>query len=184
MRDEPTLPKYLFVRTFLRIAGPLVVAAGVYCLYQGISRFGDFGPAFYETPKYMFAGIPLLFVGIVMSVSGYAGAAARYQASQMAPVATDVINYVGEGTRDGVKAVASAIAEGISEGVAGGHAHVAGEGEAGVVHCPKCNTPNAAGANFCTQCGQALPRPCECSACGKTNEAGAKFCNGCGNRLR
>jgi class 3 adenylate cyclase len=47
--------------------------------------------------------------------------------------------------------------------------------------CPNCQTPNAANAKYCENCGQPLARVCE--NCGATNPPGARFCNQCGTPL-
>src|SRR5262245_63648691 len=47
--------------------------------------------------------------------------------------------------------------------------------------CPNCQTPNAANAKYCENCGQPLARVCE--NCGATNPPGARFCNQCGTLL-
>ena len=51
-----------------------------------------------------------------MCMFGYLGAFQRYVAGESAPVAKDVVNYMGENIQPGVKAVAKAITEGIIEG--------------------------------------------------------------------
>jgi len=50
-----------------------------------------------------------------MCMFGYLGAFQRYVAGESAPVAKDVVNYMGENVQPGVKAVAKAITEGIIE---------------------------------------------------------------------
>jgi class 3 adenylate cyclase len=47
--------------------------------------------------------------------------------------------------------------------------------------CPNCQFENPAGAKFCQNCGQPLPRPCP--NCGTVNQASAKFCMNCGTKL-
>jgi hypothetical protein len=44
---------------------------------------------------------------------GYLGAVYRYVTGEGAPVAKDVVNYMGENIQPGVKAVAKAVTEGI-----------------------------------------------------------------------
>ncbi len=48
--------------------------------------------------------------------------------------------------------------------------------------CPKCNTPAAAGAKFCGNCGAGLG-PAVCAKCNTQAAPGAKFCGNCGNKL-
>ncbi|MCI5829048.1 MAG: SPFH domain-containing protein [Treponema sp.] len=51
------------------------------------------------------------------------------------------------------------------------------------VNCPSCNSVNAAGAKFCSNCGAAIPQVSFCSNCGQKLAAGAKFCSGCGTKI-
>ena len=94
----------------LAIIGLGFIVTGVASFF---SAFGSFEP-----PRLFwccFVGMPVLFVGAVMCGFGYMGAIARYQASEIAPVATDAVNYMADGTKEGVKTVARAVAEGIQE---------------------------------------------------------------------
>jgi hypothetical protein len=113
-------PKHKPVRRFLRVAGPLTALAGLIFLAVGmISFFAAMGS--YGAPKYFwcaFVGMPLLFVGIVLSKFGYIGSVVRYLAAESAPVAKDTVNYMAEGTRDSVKDLARAVTEGVQEGQA------------------------------------------------------------------
>jgi len=110
--------KHRPVRSFLRVAGPVIALVGIVLIVVAfISFFRAMGS--YESPKYFwcgFVGMPLLFVGIVMSKFGYFGAVVRYMAAEAAPVAKDTVNYMAEGTQDAVKTVARAITEGVQEG--------------------------------------------------------------------
>jgi class 3 adenylate cyclase/predicted ATPase len=47
--------------------------------------------------------------------------------------------------------------------------------------CPACETANAAGAKFCSECGSPLAR--SCPVCGAAVAPGAKFCSDCGTGL-
>ena len=49
--------------------------------------------------------------------------------------------------------------------------------------CPKCQTENPEGAEFCGGCGQALQAELVCPQCGHTNPQGFRFCNKCGQSL-
>lgn len=54
---------------------------------------------------------------------------------------------------------------------------------AGGVICPKCQyMESAAGASFCSQCGEALRGP-PCPVCSAPTEAGDRFCTECGASL-
>jgi len=134
-------------RNVLRLIGPLIAVVGLVFIIIGIGSFfmsmGTFeGPRFFWCA---FVGMPVLFVGVVLSTFGFIGSITRYQANEMAPVAKDTLNYMAENTRDAVKDIASAVAEGIR-----------GSTENEVVWCPACNEMNEADANFCAQCGKSL----------------------------
>jgi len=101
----------------LRVGGPIVVVVELLLLLIGLisffSAFGSFG-----APRYFwcaFVGLPLLFVSGVMWKFGYLGDVARCIAAEAAPVARVAVNYMGENTQPGVKAVAKAITEGVLE---------------------------------------------------------------------
>jgi hypothetical protein len=110
-------PKHNAVRTFLRVGGPLMALIGLVFLIVGlVSFFSAFGS--FQPPRLFwcaFVGLPLLFVGVVMSKFGYLGSVVRYLAAESAPVAKDTVNYMAEGTKDAVKTVAQAVAEGVQE---------------------------------------------------------------------
>lgn len=112
--------KHSAARKFLRIAGPLTLAAGALLMIIGfgsliITTFNSSGP-----PALFFCafiGIPLLFVGTVMCMFGFMGAVSRYVAAEQAPVAKDTINYMADGTQDAFRTVARAAAQGVEEGM-------------------------------------------------------------------
>jgi membrane protease subunit (stomatin/prohibitin family) len=62
-----------------------------------------------------------------------------------------------------------------------------GSAAAQTVPCPKCQTPNAAGARFCQNCGANTQAQAaagvECPNCQAQVAAGAKFCNNCGQSV-
>ena len=47
--------------------------------------------------------------------------------------------------------------------------------------CPKCQSENREGAEFCRECGHKLELACP--QCGNMNPPGSKFCDGCGHDL-
>ena len=106
------------MRSFLQIAGLLVVLLGLLFTIIGMASFfsalGGGGP-----PRLFwccFIGMPLLFVGGAMCMFGFMGAVARYTAGEQVPVATDAISDMAEGTQGAVKTVARAVTEGAKEG--------------------------------------------------------------------
>ncbi len=115
-------PKHQGTRSFLRVAGPFVAVVGFVFLIIGmVSFFSAFGGT--GSPRLFwccFVGMPLLFVGGVMSMFGFMGAVARYTAAEQVPVATYAINDLAEGTQGAVKTVARAVSEGVKEGQAEG----------------------------------------------------------------
>jgi len=117
-KSQTKSPSHDSVRTFLRIAGPVVAVTGLIFTGVGIgSFFAAFGS--FEPPRYFwcaFVGIPLFGLGMIMSKLGYLGAISRYIAGETTPVARDAINDLGEGIGPGVKAVSKAVKEGIMEG--------------------------------------------------------------------
>ncbi len=117
--DKLQTPQQAGIRRTLRRAGVAILALGGLLTLIGIgsffTAFGSFGP-----PRFFwcaFLGMPLLFIGGVMTLFGYMGAMQRYVAGESAPVAKDVANYVGETIQPGVKSIAKAVAEGIKEGL-------------------------------------------------------------------
>lgn len=105
------------VRRFLRVLGPVLAMIGLGFTVIGIasffSAFGSFGlPRLFWCA---FIGMPVLFVGAAMCMFGFMGAIARYQAGEIAPVAKDTVNYMADGTKEGVRTVARTITEGIEE---------------------------------------------------------------------
>ena len=86
------------IRTVLRVGGPIIAGVGLLLMIVGFgSFFASFGS--FEPPRYFwcaFLGMPLLFVGIAMCMFGYMGAFHRHVAGESAPVAKDVVNYMGE----------------------------------------------------------------------------------------
>ena len=118
------------IRTALWIIGPAILIAGLLCLIvAGISFFASIGS--FSLPRFFwlaFVGIPLLFIGSVLSMYGFMGAVFRFAAGEVAPVAADSVNYMAEETKGGVETVAKAAAKGVVEGIDAGHAE-SGQGK-------------------------------------------------------
>ena len=117
--DKLQAPQHASVRRTLRGVGLAVLALGGLLTLVGFgSFFASFGS--FEPPRYFwcaFLGMPLLFVGSAMTMFGFLGAMNRFVAGESAPVAKDVVNYMGENMQPGVKAIAKAVAEGLQEGL-------------------------------------------------------------------
>jgi hypothetical protein len=113
------LPHQPAVRKTLRIGGLVTLAIGGVLVAIGIGNFfASFGS--FQPPRFFwccFLGMPLLFVGGAMTMFGFMGAVQRYAAGESAPVAKDVVNYLGETTQPGVKSLAKAMTEGVAEGL-------------------------------------------------------------------
>lgn len=182
LEEERIDPRHGSVRRVLRMVGPITVGVGALLVVIGFgsffstfSSFGEGGPGAFGPPRYFwcaFVGIPLLAIGGALCIFGFMGAVVRYQAGAVAPVGKDAINYLAEGTQEGVRTVASAVAAGLA----------AGAGNAGLAaSCPKCGGSNDANAKFCKQCGS--PLSTTCPSCGRANDADAKFCDHCGAGL-
>ena len=62
-----------------------------------------------------------------------------------------------------------------------------GAAAAQTVACPKCSTPNPAGAKFCQNCGTSVQvqqaGAVQCPNCQSQVPSGAKFCNNCGQSV-
>jgi RNA polymerase subunit RPABC4/transcription elongation factor Spt4 len=174
--DEKQIdPGHSSARDTLRVIGPVIALTGLALIIVGTVDFflafgGDGPPKLFWCP---FIGIPLLFVGSVLSTYGYMGKLARYQAQEIAPVAKDTFNYVAEGTSAGIKTVAGAIGQGLREGGLG-------SGSQTMVRCHKCNALVGVDAKFCSQCGQATGKTKACPQCRELNDPDAAFCDNCG----
>lgn len=137
-------------RTVLRAVGPVVGVVGLVLIVVGlVSFFSAFGT--FQAPRYVwcfFLGLPLLVVGIALSLFAFFGAFVRYVLEEAAPVQKDTFNYLAEGTQPGVRTFAAAVGEGLAAGMR--------SASGGAAACLKCGHPNEAGARFCNRCGAAL----------------------------
>ena len=171
MREEEKInPGHTKVRNLLRIAGPVVLGLGVIFMLIGIGNFFSAASS-REFPSYfwcMFVGMPLVFVGVVMTNIGYFGAVARYMAGETAPVSKDTFNYMADGTKEGIRDITGAIKDGIS---------------GDFVSCPYCKESNDSDAKFCNECGKTISSAKACTNCNTENDSKARFCDGCGEKF-
>jgi hypothetical protein len=146
MNDSDRLnPGHNSVRAFLRVVGPCVLSCGLIFIVIGIGNFfASFGGT--EPPRLFwcaFVGIPLTFVGGVMTSYGFMGAVLRYHAAEAAPVGKDAINYMASGVKPAIKDVTQAVVEGI---------HSVKKDR----FCTQCGTGNDVDAKFCKSCGKQI----------------------------
>ena len=140
---------------------------GLLSLIGFIDFFAAFGGSGMPTLFFLiFLGFPLLGVGIVCLKMGYMREVGTYVASQAAPVAKNVANYMMEGTRDSFSKTVSSVVSSI---------------KGDQVVCPKCKTTQDEDAKFCDNCGNVLVKTCK--YCNEENDSDATFCKGCGKRL-
>lgn len=176
MRRRQINPAQDLQRQGLRLIGGVFAAAGAVLTAIGvISFFGSFGSFRSGPPQYFwcaFLGLPLLGIGVGLLKFGFLGPVSRYVAGEVAPVATDTLNYMVDETKDSLRDVASAVGAGLFK-----------KGTANTVDCKKCGRQNDAAARFCDQCGATMPTVHHCPKCQKQNDAAARFCDGCGERL-
>jgi len=182
MQEENIDPGHRAVRNILRVVGPIFALIGlIFTIVGFVGFFSAFGSS--EEPKCVwcpFVGMPLLFVGLVLSSMGYMGKVFRYQAGEIAPVGKDTFNYMADGTKDGIKTVAKAIGEGL--GGALGGAAAAGPPQTRV-RCHKCNSLVEEDSKFCGNCGAAVAKTRPCPQCRELNDPDAKFCDNCGHKF-
>ncbi|MBN1124982.1 MAG: zinc ribbon domain-containing protein [Sedimentisphaerales bacterium] len=175
-------PQHSAIRAILRTIGPIVLIMGILFTIVGVaSSFLSFGSGIPRLFWCAFVGLPLIGIGSMMIKLGYMGRISRYMADEMAPVAKDTINYMAEGTRQGVKTTARAFAEGLAEG---GVPLTKAEGMETKVRCHKCNSVADEHARFCDQCGAPVVKTKLCPECNELNDPDAKFCDNCGHKYK
>ncbi len=107
-------PNHKTQNLFLKTFGPLILIVGIGFMATGIlSFFFSFG-SFGGKPKYFwccFVGMPIMFIGAVMTKLAYIGKIARYTAAELAPVTKDAFNYVAKESSEGISSIANALNE-------------------------------------------------------------------------
>ena len=96
---SPGLANQAGLRTFFRIAGPLVLVVALGFMALGLVDFFGSMSSFEGPDRFwmLFVGIPLLAVGGWLSQAGYAGVAARYAAGELSAVVKDSASYLTDG---------------------------------------------------------------------------------------
>lgn len=156
LKENPKL------RNRLRKIGFTLTIVGGLCILIAMIDFFSFD-GFPTLFWLFFVGMFFLFPGMVCLSYGYMGSISRYQASEMAPVQKDTINYILDGTRSEITKTFKGIKKD------------------GIV-CPKCNDLNDKDSKFCKKCGCKLVLTC--SNCNADNDGDSRFCKNCGKELR
>lgn len=165
---EPLDPdRFAKPRLFFQVVGPMVLIAGVVCMTLGfLSMTKDMGNFGSGPPKLVFLlalGIPLMFVGLVLSGLGYKRWFAQYTTSELSSVASQTVNYLGDTTQEGVRAIGQALREGIQEAPREGSRESPGvgmeSGKSPLAFCPSCGSRLVADARFCHRCGASAHHP-------------------------
>ena len=140
-RLDPNDPAHVKTRGVLRTVGPIIFVIGLLCAIISAANLftADGEPTLFWLG---FVGLPLMFVGGVMSMFGWQAALLRYHAREGAPVAGETFNYMAGETREGIRDVAAAVGEGLRG--------------AARKTCAKCGAGNEADAKFCKACGAAI----------------------------
>lgn len=154
-------------RKIRKLGKLLTIIGGILTLIGFIDFFSSMGSTNMPTLFVLsFIGLPILGVGIVLLKFGYLKEVSSYVASQTAPVAKDVANYMLDGTREEFSKTVKS---------------VFGKENDNQIKCPNCNSSIDLDAKFCDQCGKELMKKCD--KCGGFNDSDSKFCKSCGTRL-
>lgn len=106
----------------------------------------------------------MIFGSFVCLGFAYMGKIARYETSELAPVAKDTTNYLIEGTKDQIVNLVKQVK---------GNPNT-------IVKCPYCGDDNDIDAVYCDHCGVKLRETC---ICGSENQPGSRYCKKCGREL-
>jgi hypothetical protein len=161
LKENPIIKKRL------RIIGFSTLIPGIICLVVSMADLFS-ATGFHDTPDLFwlsFVGMPLIFVGFVCLGMGYMGEVGKYQASQIAPVAKDTINYMIDGTKDEISDLIRKVKsdDKVSR------------------NCRYCGDTLEINALFCDHCGKKVSKTC--GACNEENSDDARFCKSCGKTL-
>jgi len=146
MGQEPFVTqRHIQIRNTLRVAGPIILLIGlIFVISAVVSLVTSNGE-----PRFAwlaFVGMPLMFVGGVMTLHGFMGALARYSMREGAPVSAQTFNYMADETQDGIKTTAAALGSGLREGFS----------PQPKIFCTQCGRENDGDAKFCKHCGKAM----------------------------
>ena len=154
--------KHLKTKRTLKIAGPIVLIAG---LAFAITGFADLATSFGsgEMPSLFwcfFIGFPLIAVGTALTAMGFKREIEGYAMRESAPV----FNEAGQKIKPGVSAIADAVKN------------------SDKTFCPVCGSENEKDSSFCKKCGASLIK--KCPNCGADLDSDSVFCDKCGKKLQ
>ncbi|MGM9858317.1 MAG: zinc ribbon domain-containing protein [Bacilli bacterium] len=173
--DEIYQNKYKRLNKVFRVLGLILLPIGVILLLIGTIEF-FYTTSSFEEPKLFFlnfVGMPFIAVGTLCLSLGFKKQINEYHASQAAPVAKDVTNYMLDGTRDSTTRTVASIHKAITSN---------NNVNLNVNICEKCGQPNPIDSRFCSKCGAQIV--IKCPNCGHEMDDGATFCNKCGYKLK
>jgi len=142
---NPGLRNQAGARNGLRIAGALLIVAGIVSFVWGITNvnqaMNEFGDPRLRHIAGFLGGFLIAGVGLQCLVLGFRGAATRYAAGETMPVVRDSAAYLTDG--EGILGVGRTVDD------------APGSAKTGPF-CSKCGVRNDEGARFCDACGTAL----------------------------
>ncbi|MDL2292778.1 zinc ribbon domain-containing protein [Acholeplasma sp. OttesenSCG-928-E16] len=140
--QKGTKKKLKVIGLVLIIVGAIFTITGFVEFFIAISNLDSM-----EGPKLfwmLFIGLPMLGIGFSLFMMAYRGKIARYVASESAPVAKDVTNYMIDETKDSIIGVVNEIKNN------------KGASKPTKRACLKCGAINEIDQNFCGHCGAPL----------------------------
>lgn len=154
--------KHEKTKLILKIVGIIMAVAGLGLTIAGfINMYQSFGNTeFPDLFWLIMLGIPLLAIGVFLTMMGFRREISAYVKNESTPV----INELGQEITPAVSAIAGAVKN---------------SGEKDVL-CA-CGKTNPAGSKFCKYCGK--PLTAVCPHCGANIDADGKFCNNCGKAV-
>lgn len=131
----------------------------------------------------IFGGIALIAfalipggVAISMLVTAHKRDILAYEASSVAPVVGETVNYIADETSPAIQKVVGAVSTGVAEGVVKAKTALAGNSNTNQ------NAGQNAGQNAQSE-GQTASAVKYCQECGTKNPRRAKFCSNCGRKF-
>ncbi|MCK7484996.1 MAG: zinc ribbon domain-containing protein [Bacillus subtilis] len=168
--DKYNLNENPKAKKVFRFVGPILLGVGILLITAAFIDFFVSMASMSGMPSLFFLfflAMPFLMAGAIMTNLGYMGTIGRYTASQVAPIAKDVTNYMIDGTKDSIIDLADGV--------------LRGKKDAAPRTCGRCGEVANPGAVFCDACGTPLIKKCQ--KCNEQNDFDAAFCQRCGERL-